>query len=54
MTGIISIQENMCEKTCIAFIGLFADLEMCSFCETSHWDQVKLIASAGKKKVTHC
>ncbi|KAF8836721.1 hypothetical protein BDN67DRAFT_858318, partial [Paxillus ammoniavirescens] len=49
-TGVESIEHDMCPKTCLAYTGLFANLEECPMCTMPRWDEVKLLASGGRTK----
>ena len=50
-TGVERIQHNMCPNTCMGYTGPFQDLEACQKCNTSRWNQEKLVASNGRVKV---
>ena len=51
-TGVEKFQHDMCPNTCIGYTGPFQDLKACPKCNTSHWNQEKLIASNGRTKVS--
>lgn len=51
LTGVVPMTEDMCPKSCTAFVGAHQDLEQCPYCKTSRWDQWKLAESRGKLKV---
>ena len=39
-TGVMSIVSHMCIKSCVAFIGPYADLNTCPECGEPHFDQL--------------
>ncbi|PPQ74676.1 hypothetical protein CVT24_003783 [Panaeolus cyanescens] len=47
MTGVISVQDDMCIKGCLAFTGPFEDLEHCSSCGEARYFE----AAPGQKRV---
>lgn len=50
-TGVEPIIHDMCSQSCMAYTGPYATLEHCTVCGTSRWDQAKLAASNGRRKV---
>ncbi|EKM56826.1 uncharacterized protein PHACADRAFT_194408 [Phanerochaete carnosa HHB-10118-sp] len=48
LSGILPVYHNMCINSCIGFIGLFKDLELCSMCSRSCYNKAELKRS-GKK-----
>ncbi|KAG2343777.1 hypothetical protein BDR05DRAFT_859735, partial [Suillus weaverae] len=53
LSGISGMMHDMCFNLCIGFTGQFVHLESCPICGSSLYDQLILMQSSGKKKVTH-
>ena len=51
LTGIESVVHHMCINSCIAYTGPFADLESCPMCSESRYDNIRLEASSGAKRI---
>jgi hypothetical protein len=50
-SGVEAIEHDMCpNQSCLAFTGLFADLDHCPLCNASHWDEAKLQTSGRRVK----
>ncbi|KIK20255.1 hypothetical protein PISMIDRAFT_106150, partial [Pisolithus microcarpus 441] len=50
-TGVMSVEHDMCQNTCIAYTGPFSDLEACPMCGMSHWKEERLQGTHGRSKV---
>ncbi|KIO04827.1 hypothetical protein M404DRAFT_142201, partial [Pisolithus tinctorius Marx 270] len=50
-TGVDSIEHDMCPNTCLAYTGLFSDLDACPICRKSHWLEEALQGSTCRAKV---
>ncbi len=50
-TGVVSILDDMCPGSCLAYTGPYRDLEECPKCGLGRYDPVILRQSKGKKKV---
>ncbi|KAG1722607.1 hypothetical protein EDB19DRAFT_1599610, partial [Suillus lakei] len=50
-TGVDSIEHDMCTNSCIAYTGLFANLNCCPLCNKERYDPVKLRTSGGWNRV---
>lgn len=48
LTGVVSILEDMCPNSCIAYTGPFSTLEVCPHCNEARYDP--MLAAKGKKK----
>ena len=53
-TGMESIKNDMCPKSCMAYTGPYIDLEECPLCGMSWWNQGHLDAGHGQVKVGVC
>jgi hypothetical protein len=51
LTGIESVVHHMCVNSCIVYTGPFADLESCPVCSESQYDNLRLEASLGAKRI---
>ena len=51
LSGVVTVKDDMCVNSHVAFTGPFARLEQCPRCGESRYDQAKLAKSRGKKKV---
>ena len=51
LSGIITWEHHMCVKTCLAFTGLFANLEHCPDCGKARYKEEDLLDSDGEQKV---
>jgi hypothetical protein len=51
LSGIVTWEDDMCVKSCFAFTGPLADLEVCLKCGEPRFDQKKLEESGGRLKV---
>ena len=51
LSGVITLKNDMCVDSHVAFTGPFAHLERCPRCGQSRYDEAKLAKSGGKKKV---
>lgn len=49
--GIEPIHHDMCPNSCLGFMGPFQDLDECPMCNTSRWNEAKLLATQGQLKV---
>lgn len=47
-TGVVPLKHDMCPNTCLAYTGPFSDLDTCSTCQASCWDQAKLQGNSSK------
>ena len=53
ISGVVPTIHDMCPNTCIAYTGPFSNLSACLECNEPYYDQLKLLHSRGKMKVTH-
>ncbi|KAF8164219.1 hypothetical protein K438DRAFT_1984740 [Mycena galopus ATCC 62051] len=51
LTGVVSIVNDMCVNSCVAFTGPRADADACSECGESRWDPQRFADSDGVAKV---
>ncbi|KAI0077274.1 hypothetical protein K474DRAFT_1684384 [Panus rudis PR-1116 ss-1] len=51
ITGVYLLPADMCPGSCLAYTGPFENAEKCPTLDTPRYDQRKLAASRGKKKV---
>lgn len=51
LTGVHSMQNDMCANTCIAYTGPYADKEMCPHCGTLRYNPKKLAETDGAVKI---
>jgi hypothetical protein len=51
ITSVLSITKDMCRNTCLAYTGLFSDLEACPKCQEPRYDPRILESSNGRKKI---
>ncbi|KAJ6622946.1 hypothetical protein B0H10DRAFT_1759968, partial [Mycena sp. CBHHK59/15] len=52
LTGVTSILNDMCHKSCVAFTGPYTELETCPKCGESRYDPAILEHSRGQTKVS--
>jgi hypothetical protein len=52
LTGVISIVNDMCVNSCVAFTGPRVDADACSECGESRWDPQRLADSGGVTKIS--
>jgi hypothetical protein len=52
LTGVISIVNDMCVTSCVAFTGPRVDADACSECGESRWDPQRLADSGGVTKIS--
>jgi len=45
ITGVVSVPDNMCINSCIAFTGPFSDLETCPFCGEASYDPLQFASN---------
>jgi hypothetical protein len=51
LTGIESVVHHMCVNSCIAYTSPFADLKSCPICSKPWYDNLRLEASLGAKRI---
>ena len=53
LSGLVTWKHDMCSRSCVAFTGPFANLDMCPdpSCQEPRYNQHKLAKSGGKNKV---
>ena len=51
LSGVVTLKNDMCVRSHVAFTGPFAHLERCPRCSESRYDEAKLAKSGGKDKV---
>ncbi|KDQ10224.1 hypothetical protein BOTBODRAFT_116094 [Botryobasidium botryosum FD-172 SS1] len=50
ITGVVSLARDMCIKSCMAYVSVWASLEECPYCHEPRYDLEVLKASKGKIK----
>jgi hypothetical protein len=51
LTGVVSLANDMCWKSCNGFTGALANLDNCPDCGESRWDPIRLAESGGETKI---
>lgn len=51
ITGVVSIVDDMCKNSCLAYTGPFSDCDQCPTCGEPRYDPILLQESGGKKRV---